>query len=341
MKPLVSIIIVGYNSKKYLKDCFDSILTMDYKKIKVIFVDNNSSDESVQYIKNRYPKTVIINSDKNLGFAGGNNLGIKKALEYKSDYLFLLNPDTIIDKKCLSLLIKTADEKTIRQPLVLIYKKDKTDKINTAGNHLNFLGISYCGEYNKNASEAKNDNEIPSASGSALLVPRKILHKIGLLDPSFFMYHEDLDLCWRAHIAGFKVKLNSRARVWHKYEFSRNKNKYYYIERNRLFFLIKNFQLKTLILIAPMFIINEILMIVWSIISGWFLLKLKSYYDVIRSLKKLISQRKTIENLRKTNDNKLKDFIGYEVNFSEAEIPLLGVYGMVMRFYWSLIYYLV
>ena len=258
---MISIIIVGYNSLKYLDDCLSSLFESSYKNFEVIFVDNNSKDSSMSFIKKAFSTVEIIESKKNLGFAGGNNLGIKKALKNKSEYIFLLNPDTIIDKDCLEKLINKADDRTILQPLILLHENSKkTNLINTTGGYLNFLGFSYCSDYRLDKKMAK-EKDIAIASGAAVFIPAEILRKIGLFDESFFMYHEDVDLFWRARLFGHNIKLLPNALVWHKYSFSKNNKKIFYVERNRLLFLYKNFELKYWILILPIFIFNEIIVV--------------------------------------------------------------------------------
>ena len=138
----LAIIIVGFNSKKYLSDCLRALRKADKTdKTKVFFIDNDSSDESVLFIRKNFPEVMVIESKKNLGFAGGNNLGIEEAIKTGADHILLLNPDTIIDQNCLKVLESKADTQTILQPLILLHLDGKmTDLVNTSGNHLNFLG---------------------------------------------------------------------------------------------------------------------------------------------------------------------------------------------------------
>ena len=332
---MTSIIIVGYNSKEDLKKCFDSIYSNTYTRFRVIFIDNGSSDGSLEYIKTNYAQIITI-KNKNTGYAGGNNVGIRKAIELKSKYVFLLNPDTIIDKECLSNLIKKADDQAILQPLILLNIDSKnTDLINTTGGHLNFLGFSYCGNYKQNKSVAK-EGDIAIASGAAVFIPAVILKKIGLLDESFFMYHEDVDLFWRARIYGFDIRLISNSIVWHKYSFSKNKMKMFYSERNRLLFLHKNFTLKYKILIFPIFLLNELLMIMYSLLNGWLLLKIKTYISIIFILYNS-AYKKSEVILWKEKNEVAKRYLVTEINFSEVSSVLFTPYNALTKIYWLFI----
>lgn len=332
----LGIIIIGYNSQKYLNDCLGSIEKSTYKSYKIIFVDNNSTDNSIEFIKNKYPKVTIIVNDRNFGFASANNIGIKKAFELKCDHLLLLNPDTLIDKNCLSLLIQRADSKTILQPLVLLnIGSINTDLVNTTGGDLNFLGFSHCSDYKKNKTVVM-EKDIAIASGVAVFIPTIILKKIGLFDESFFMYHEDVDLFWRARLSGYNIKLLPKCLVWHKYSFSRNKNKVFYVERNRLIFLYKNFTFKYLILILPAFLLNEIFIIFYSLFGGWFLIKINAYFSATSQIK---SQRRHGNKSLKSNisTNRLKKFIKPEIVFSEVNIPFIKLYNVFLDLYWMIV----
>jgi GT2 family glycosyltransferase len=283
-----------------------------------------------------YPKADVI-KNKNTGFAGGNNVGIRRAFELGCDYVFLLNPDTTIHKNCLEKLVAKADQQTILQPLILLnIDGQNTDLINTTGGHLNFLGFSYCSDYKKNKSTAR-EKDIAIASGAAVLIPTNILKKIGLFDENFFMYHEDVDLFYRARLFGFNIRLIPDSLLWHKYSFSRNSNKMFYTDRNRLLFLYKNFSLKYLVLILPISIINEILMILYSLISGWFFQKIRAYFSALALLGPSSTRRKTnLPQIRK-RERTLKQFIGPEISFSEVANSFLTFYNLITKIYWYLI----
>jgi hypothetical protein len=300
----------------------------------VIFVDNHSSDNSSEYVKKVFKEVVVIESEKNLGFASGNNLGIKKALELKSDYIFLLNPDTVIDEDCLSSLIKNANDRTILQPLILLFKNGKkTNIVNTAGGYLNFLGFSYCGGYKNPSSNFQSTQEIIVASGAGVFIPNKVFKEIGGFDELFFMYHEDVDLFWRARLAGYKIMLLPSAKMWHKYEFSRNKKKFFYSERNRLLFLFKNFSIKMILVVLPALIISDILMILFSIKEGWFGYKLRSYFSLISLFPHVVKERMITKH--KVSYHDLKLLIDSEISFSEVKIPALKLYNLSNTYYWS------
>ena len=202
------------------------------------------------------------------------------------------------------------------QAKIFIDNKDKKHIINTVGNNIHYLGFGYCGHYKEiDNGQFSKDTEITYASGASLLIKKKVLDSIGMLDEKFFLYHEDLDLGWRARLFGFNIYLSNKAIVWHKYSFSKNKKKIYYLERNRLFFLLQNFELRTLCLILPAFLFIEIGLLFYSLLNGWFLLKLKSYIDVIKKIKIVIIHRKHIQKNRIVKDKELIKYLTDQIIF--------------------------
>ena len=336
---MIAIVVVGYNSLQDLKDCFDSIEASTYKDYETIFVDNASTDLSVEFVKKNYPEIIVIENE-NSSYAGGNNIGIRKAIELKSDNIFILNPDTIVTPDCLEQLASRVHKNKILQPLILIYENGhKTSLINTTGNYLNFLGISYCNDYRKNQKTAK-DMKIASASGAAMIFSSSMIKQVGGFDSNFFMYHEDLDLCVRAKLRGYETELISKAVVYHKYSFSQNKKKLFYVERNRLLFLFKNFPFKYLLLIFVAFLINELLIVLYSLLTGSVLNKVKSYASATSLLKKTNIERRKNKKYFK-NVRNVTRFIGGQIAFSEVKNPLFAPYSLILSAWWFMIKWLV
>lgn len=337
-KDRIGIIIVGYNSLKYLPECLGSIFDSSYKEFKVYFVDNKSSDDSLGYIRKNWKEVEIISLKENFGFAKANNVGVQKAINDGCEYIFLLNPDIVIEKNCLELLYKSRKNNTILQPLILLHGNgEKTDSINTSGNVLHYLGISYVGNYRKNYKQINLEKDIVVASGAAMFIPAKIINKIGLFDEDFFMYHEDVDFSWRARMVGYQINLLPEAIVWHKYTFSKNKSKYYLVERNRLMFLFKNFTVKYLLLLTPIFILNELLMLFYSVVYGWSGLKIKGYIDIVNNRRNLFTKRKKLLTIRVIREKQLKSYLQPNISFSEVNNFLFIPYNLLLNLYWLLI----
>lgn len=336
---MISIIIVGYNSQKYLGSCLKSVFASSYENFRVILVDNNSSDDSVEFVKKSFQDVVIIKNEDNFGFAKANNIGIEAALKMGTDYVLILNPDTMLDEKCLEILVGKAKNKTILQPLILLSQDGKkTDLVNTNGNYLNFLGFSYCNSY-KVKKDTVSAGNVTLGSGAGSFIPAQALRD-NLFDEDFFMYHEDVDLFWRLRLAGYEIILVPQALIWHDYSFSRNKKKMFYAERNRLLFLFKNFSTKYLILILPLLLVNEILMIIFSLISGWLPFKLESYVSFFKLLPKKLRDKRLIKH--KLTERELKKYLGAQIHYQEVSFDFIFLpYNAILLLYWYVIYFFI
>ncbi len=334
---MIAIIVIGTNNLSFLPDCFRSISRSDYRNYTIIYVDNGSTDGSVEYVKNNFPDTMIIENKANLGFPEANNVGIRKAIKLGARYVMILNPDTLVDSRCLSSLMAKANDKTILQPLILLHDGHKTNLVNTGGNILHILGFSYCGDYRLDARLIK-EKSIALSSGAAALIPMAIIKKVGLFDDTFFLYHEDVDLFWRSRMYGFDIVLEPKALIWHKYSYSRNLNKMYYVERNRLAFITKNFQLRTILLLLPLGFMTELAMLVYSLKEGWFSKKAASYFGYIKMVPILLRKREKIQKNRKKSDRELLTNYGSSVlNFSEVTIPAARYLNNLIDAYWHFI----
>lgn len=333
LRPKVVIIIVGYNSAVYLPDCLNSLRNQTFRQFQVFFVDNASTDQSHQVV-DKYPEVRTIFSKENLGFAAANNLAIAEALKGGANYIWLLNPDTVVDKNALAELLKTADERTILQPVILLHSNPK--KINTDGNLLHYLGFSYCGHYREDYRSGPI-REITLASGAAFFAPTSMFKKVGFLDGRFFMYHEDVDLSWRARLQGFTIKVVPSSRIWHHYSFSRNANKIFYAERNRLLFLVKNYQVWTLLLIFPTFFINELAGLIYASLTGQLLVKLRTYGSFFCELPKTLQARQKVQSQRQVSDRKLARLVVGRLDFPAVRLPFAGLYNFLVSGYWQII----
>lgn len=214
MNPKVSIIIVNWNGKQYLNDCLNSVFNQTYLSYEIIFVENASTDGSLEYVNENFPKAKIIVNKENYGFAKGANIGIKEALKDENvSYIAVLNNDTKVDKNWLYKLVKVAenDEKIgiiASKILPMRSNINSTSHLNYLGNLHNRLGSLYCA--------LQYGNHIYGMNATACLYKRKMLEDIGLFDESFFAYCEDLELSWRAYKKGWKAKYVPESVVYHE-----------------------------------------------------------------------------------------------------------------------------
>ena len=204
--PLVSIIIVNYNGRKYLKDCIESLMKVTYQNLEIILVDNNSSDDSIEFVKNAYPSIIIIKLDKNYGFAYPNNVGSKNA---RGNLLLFLNNDTKVTPNFITEVVKIIkkDPKiAICQSLLL----KPNGEVDSSGDFIDKLGIAFSSK-----EKIENVRNILSARGAAMTIRKEIFEKLGGFDEKFFASFEDVDLGWRTWILGYKVVATPKSIVYH------------------------------------------------------------------------------------------------------------------------------
>lgn len=322
----IAIITPSYNGIKYLPDFLSSLNGMDYPKklLKILIIDNCSSDDSVEYIKKNYPEIEVIQNSENVGFTEGNNIGYAWAREQEVDYLVLLNQDTIVDKEWLKHLVADAQGHDVAAVQAKLMLHPETNLLNSYGNAIQFLGFGYCNDYRRLDKPGTEPFEVPYPSGAACLLKMSALAKTGLFYSRLFMYHEDLDLGWKLRLAGYKVLLEPKAVVYHKYNFSKAKYKFYYLERNRYFVTLKNYKLATLVVFAPPFIVMELGMIFYSILHGWIGEKLKGYGSLIVQLPAILRDRvRTQYKIRKIKDKEILRLFTGSIKFQDVDNPLL------------------
>ena len=328
-----SIIVLNYNGKRYIKDCLDSVLKQSYPNYEIIVVDNNSSDNSISIIE-KYSKAKLIKNKENFGFSKGNNIGIKSA---NGDYIILLNMDTVVNRDWLKELIKIAETENnigICQSKILLF--DDRSRINTTGNIIHYLGFGYCGECGKKDYQM-DVREITYASGASMLIKKHILDKIGYFDESLFMYQEDLDFGWRARLFGYKIVLAPKSIVYHKYKVDKNKNKMYYAERNRLIVLLKNYSFKSLLLISPALILNEVGIFFYFIKEMIPHKKINSYFSILMNSSRIMKDRRYIQKNRIVSDKELFKHFNKNFEFSEINSSFQKIFNLIFQKYGELI----
>jgi len=344
----VAVVIVNYNGQEYWPALAQSLQTTHYpaNDWQVIVVDNASTDNSLTWLKENYQEAVLLPQAKNLGFAEGNNIGMRYALQQGFDYIFLLNQDTEVTPDWLQPLVNlmVSDEQIgAVQPKLYLWP-DK-DKFNTVGNRIHFLGFGYSEASGiEDQNQYKSIREINYPSGAGVLLRCSALEKVGLFNEDMFMYLEDLDLGWRLWLAGYKCLFQPTSMIYHKYEFNRSMKQVFWFERNRLFNLLTNYRLGTLLLIFPGWLLMEIGQFFYALRSGWLKEKIKAYFVFAQpeTWIKIGEQRRRVKKLRQVSDRYLlKKFTG-EILFQELNNPaLIYVANPIFKFYLKVLRFIV
>lgn len=261
----VAIVILHFFHKDLTVQCLDSVDKLQIADFELqTIVVNNNLKENLESLKKKFPKITLLESPKNLGFAGGNNLGIREALKNKADFILILNNDIFLNKNLLVSLVKTAEDKKqagIIAPKIYFapghefhhdrYQPQERGKVIWyVGGLIDWLNVicSHRGVDEVDHGQYNSFEETDFASGCAMFIKKEVFDKIGFFDEKYFLYLEDVDFCQRAKKAGFKIFYEPKAFLWHLNAGSSAVGgplHDYYLTRNRLLFGLKYVSLKT------------------------------------------------------------------------------------------------
>ena len=339
---LVSVIIVNWNGREHLQACLGSLETISYPNFEVVVVDNGSTDDSVEFIKEFTSSRVkelnnslinnslinnklvikLIQNKKNLGFAKANNVGFKEA---KGEYILLLNNDTKVTPEFLTKLVSVMEKDKkigVVQPKIVFMD---SGKLQAGGAFLTNTGFLYHFGFGKNPDNKKYNQpmEIFSANGSCLLVKREVIEKVGLFDPDFFCYFEETDFCWRVWLAGYKILYIPKAMIYHKGSQTARRLKSDFVNfhsfKNRICSYLKNLGTGELMKILPLHLFF------CEIAAGVYLFqgKLKSALAVqkavlwnIMNFSQTVRKRKTVQcQIRQIEDSRFVSKLKKRVQF--------------------------
>ncbi len=249
MNPTVTCIVLNWNSRDFLEDCLSSLLASDYDDAEYVVIDNASTDGSVEFVSQRFPSVKVIRNETNLGFAGGNNVGLQ---ELASDFAVLINPDAIVNTGLVSDLVGSfrADDQIGIAGCKTYYPGSK--RIQHAGGYIEYprgapghIGLDELdeGQYEQLA-------DVEYVTGAVFAIRRRLLDDVGLFDPGYFLYYEEADLCFRARKAGYRVVLIPSAGAEHiESAVARKGSRFFHnqLHTSRWRYLVKHYSVEGLI----------------------------------------------------------------------------------------------
>ncbi|MFA6429858.1 MAG: glycosyltransferase family 2 protein [Patescibacteria group bacterium] len=380
MLPHVAIIYLTYNGKESHIDiprCLESIRVANYPhdRLEVICVENPSPHGASWPMIERdwmpragkdFPRLTIVKNEKDLGYSGANDVGLEVAIQHGCEYVFLLNQDTDVTPDFLKYVVERAEaDKNIAFVQSLLMLGQEQDRANSTGNKYHFLGYGYAGgfRWKKEAVDAyfleeckrNPELEIPYFSGGGVLCRVSIVQKIGLFDAPFYMYHEDVDACFNARAHGYKTVIEPRSVVNHYYEFSRSIKKFYWMERNRILFVLSFYKIPTLILIALPSLCVEVASFLFALRSGWWREKARAwgFYFHWSTWQWVARRRKRIQSERVIGDRELLRLAESRILFQEGGADDTGIQkdvnssiitdfaNPVLTAIWKVIYFLI
>ncbi|MEI6756026.1 MAG: glycosyltransferase family 2 protein [bacterium] len=300
-----AIIVPNWNGKESLGACLDSLLVQSVKST-VIVVENASTDGSLEYIKKSYPAVELVVNKKNLGFAGGVNSGIKRALELKCDAVALFNNDAVADKNWLETLVAKLKSDDALGIVTGKLMGENGVKLDSTGDQYTVWGLPYPrGRGEKDAGKYDKSEEVFAASGGASLYRATMLKEIGLFDEDFFAYYEDVDISFRAQLAGWKVVYEPAAVAYHQIGATSSKIKgftTYQTMKNLQLLWYKNMPKKFMYKTGWRFFVAHTLFLFRAISRGQGISAIKG--DLVGSwlLVKKSGERKKIQASKKVSD---------------------------------------
>jgi len=288
--PLVSVIVLNYNAGELLVNCINSLKKSSHTNLEIIIVDNISSDDSQKKCKEKFPDIKLIQNNENLGYCGGNNVGIKEA---KGEFIIILNPDTIVQANCINELISAYNKfgEGLYQPKILSLNEENI--IQSTGNMLHVFGFGFARDKgNKIEEKIEEIEKIGYASGTCLFTSREVINKVGLLDEFLFLYHDDLDLGWRAAQIGINSYYVPKSKIFHveSYSLKWSSKKFYWLERNRKYCLLTHYSKETYEKMRFSLMLVDLFVWTFYFSKGFLGVKIKAELD-IRKNKKIIDKK--------------------------------------------------
>ncbi|NQU27554.1 MAG: glycosyltransferase family 2 protein [Candidatus Marinimicrobia bacterium] len=320
-QPLISIIVLNYNGKQFLKECFDSLLAATYQQVELLMVDNASTDDSVEYIQRNYPQVKVVNSGGNIGYSAGNNAGIAEAA---GKYVLLLNNDIEVTPGWLEPIIEEFESDpriaAVQPKIRHMLERDSFEYAGAAGGMIDIFGfpfmrgrVFYTTE--KDLGQYDTNIDLFWTSGAAMAIRKDVLEKSGLLDNDFVHHMEEIDLCWRILLQGYRLRIRTDSVIYH-YAGGTIKawsfKKEYWNHRNSIFMMMKNYSSSRLAVMLTVRLLLDILVVVKSVLV-FDTLKISAIVQahgwLFDNLPMILRKRRAVQRNRVVSDQALDKFM--------------------------------
>ncbi|MGN6664042.1 MAG: glycosyltransferase family 2 protein [Solirubrobacterales bacterium] len=295
MRPTLSVLIVAWESRDDLSKTLPALLPELGEGDELIVVENKAGDGSAELVRELAPAAKIVRMGRNAGFARGCNAGAAAA---SGDLLVILNPDAAPRHGFGEAIRRPWREGRGWAAWQALVADGAGAKINSAGNPVHFTGIVWAGGHDEPLAAAPPAREVTALSGACLAIPLANWRRAGGFAEELFMYHEDVDLSVRLRMEGGAVGIEPAAVVAHAYEFGANADKWRWLERNRLAFLVRTYPAPLLALLAPALLAAELALLAVSAAGGWGRQKLLANLEFLRWLPRLLRERRQVQRRR-------------------------------------------
>jgi GT2 family glycosyltransferase len=320
-RPQVSVIVLNYNGLGFLHRCIETLLQTSYSPLELVVADNDSSDGSLAYLRENFPEVRIIPFSTNLGYSGAYNAAIEQV---DSEYVVLLNFDVEVEPdwldQAMNLMLAEPDLAAVQPKLRALQIRGRFEYAGGSGGYVDRYGYPFLRGRVFDSLEMDHgqyDDVIPIfwATGAALLTRRSAFSKVGGLDTDFFLHMEEIDLCWRYWLTGWKVKVAPQGTVYHWSGAALSAEKFhkmYYNHRNSLVMLIKNYELGKLWGRLPVRILLDGFTVATSLFRGEARRSravLAAYWYLFTHLPSLWRKRRRVQRMRTVADRDIEKVI--------------------------------
>lgn len=340
--PAVSAVVLAWRSEPWLRRCVHALLASEKVDLDIVLVDNGCTDDDVEVLE-RLDGVTVLRPGRNLGYSGGCNAGVVAST---GEYVALINGDAIVEPGTIARLVEELEQPTapgkVGIAAAAVRLGDDPSLLNSSGNMVHVLGLSWVGGLGEPETRTR-PTDVAGAMGAAVVTTRAHWDRLGGFFERFFAYHEDADLSIRTWRAGLRVVNVPDAVVVHRYEFSRNTDKYYLVERNRLMFVLTQWGWRALVLLGPALVALELAMVLLAVKEGWLRAKLRGWRWLWQHRAELRARRRAVLAASTVPDREWM-----RVLTTRLETPLIKVPSAVLRplnflttTYWSLIRHLV
>lgn len=329
-----------FEGSPYVSGCLSSLASgvADPASMRVLVVDNASSDDTVTILRREFPNVDVLRSEVNLGYGAACNRAVA---ESRSEYVAVVNQDVVSTPGWIDRLVEALDGSprlALATPKILV--KDDPGRINACGNAPHYTGITSCRGYNRPPAAFDRLEPVLAVSGAAFVVRRSAFESVGGFDASFFLYFEDTDLSLRMRLAGYGCVYVPEAVVLHDFEPRFSAGKIRLLEQNRQACWLKLFRWRTLLVLSPALLLTELSVWAYCLSRGprWLAAKAQSYAGLVTRLPLILRQRLAIGRIRRVPDAELLADCTARLEVGElqpggAGLPQLAVNWMLAWWY--------
>jgi GT2 family glycosyltransferase len=335
VRPTLSVLIVAYDNRGDLSKTLPALLPELGEGDELIVVENKPGDGSADLVRELAPAARIVPMGGNAGFAAGIAAGGEAAT---GELLVILNPDAAPQPGFGEAIRLPWTEERGWGAWQALVADGGLRSINSAGNPLHFTGITWAGGHGRPLDQAPPPGEVTVASGACLAIPAASWRRSGGFPAEFFLYHEDVDLSIRLRAEGQAVGIEPTAVVAHDYEFGANAEKWFWLERNRLAFLVRTYPGALLALLAPALLATEVALLAVAAAGGWGGEKLRANLAFLRWLPRLLRERRVVQAQRSVSATEFASWLTPDLD-SELISPLVRSLParLALRAYWRLV----